>query len=134
MPPLAEFLSPRDIIQVMVQDSVPVQHLAVPPPRSTATRNPSAVHGQQWQLTALPWGRREGQSFATCATSAQQFEAFPLRILIARASHELPLPWLCLGHSAGTHLAVLWPHIDHIARGCRGLCEHRGAFAAGALL
>lgn len=123
---LAEFLSLWDIIQVMVQDSVLVQHLAVPPPHSTANRNPSAVHGKQWGLTALHWGRREGQifAFATWATSAQLFEAFSLGSLIARASYELPLPWLCPGHRAGTHLAASWPDIDNIARACHGLCKH----------
>lgn len=53
---LAEFLSPWDIIQVMAQDSVPVQHLAVPPPYS----NPLAVHGKQWELTELHLGRGKG--------------------------------------------------------------------------
>lgn len=103
---LAEFLSPWDIIQVMVQDSVPVQHLAVPPPYSTANRNPLAVRGKQWELTELHWGRREGQffAFAPCATSAQQFEAFSLQTLIARPSHELLLAWLCLAQA--THVAV----------------------------
>lgn len=77
---LAEFLSPWAIIQGMLQDSVPVQHLAVPA-LSTAHRNASVVHRKQWELTELHWGRKERQIFvfATCATSAQQFEAFSLQ-------------------------------------------------------